>query len=109
MTEGCFFKLVISLKEILRLTLPMLGFSTLLSSLTIFCVLGRGLGFGGTTAPALKVRSERNESLSDANLRKAFSKSTSLSPPVLLIWTALIVALLLLLSVPFFSEPRLTD
>ena len=84
-TEGCFFKLVMSRKDILRLTLPMLGFNTLLSSVTIFCVLGRGLGFGGTTAPALKVRSERNESLSDANLRNAFSKSMSLRPPVPLI------------------------
>ena len=54
-------------------------------------------------APALSVRSERKESLSEANFRSALSKSTSLSPPVPLICMPLMVILLLLLSVPFLS------
>ena len=55
--------------------LPTADLGPVASSLTIFCVFGRGLGRLGITAPALKFRSDRNESLSDANFRKAFSKS----------------------------------
>ena len=73
------------------------------SSPTIRCVFGRGFNRLGTTAPALKERSDKNESRSKANFRRALSKSTSLSPLVEFTRTALIVALLLLLSVPFFS------
>lgn len=57
----------------------------------------------GTTAPALKVKSDRKESLSEANFRRAFSKSTSFSVPLPLICMPLIVTLLRLLSVPLFS------
>jgi len=76
-TEDCLFTLLISLNEILRLMLPTPDLDTVASSATILCVLGLGFDRFGTTAPALNVRSERNESLSEANFRRAFSKSTS--------------------------------
>lgn len=93
-----------SRNDILRLILPTPDFSPLPSSLTIRCVFGRGLGRLGTTAPALRLRSDRKDSLSEANFLSAFSKSTSLSPrAVPLIWEALMVALLRLLFVLFFE------
>lgn len=76
-TEDCLFTLLMSRNEILRLMLPTPDLDTVASSATILCVLGLGFGLFGTTAPALKVRSDRNESLSEANFRRAFSKSTS--------------------------------
>ena len=95
--------LFMSLKEIRRLMLPTPDFNPAFSSLTILCVFGRGLGRLGTTAPALSVKSDRNDSLSKANFLKALSKSTSFKLPVLFIWMPLIVVLLLLLSVPLHS------
>ena len=92
-----------SRNEIRRRILPTPDFSAEASSLTIFWVFGRGLGLFGTTAPALSVRSVRKESLSVANFFNALSKSTSFRAPVPLICMPLIVTLLLLLSVPFFS------
>lgn len=80
------------------------------SSLTIFCVLGRALGLLGTTAPALRVRSDKNESRWEANFFRAFSKSVSFSRRLVpLIWGPLIVVLLRLLSVPFLSGERDKD
>lgn len=60
-----------------RLMLPTPDFKPALSSLIILCVFGLGLGRLGTTAPALRVRSDRNESRSEANFRNALSKSAS--------------------------------
>ena len=102
-TEDCLFILLMSRKDMRRLMLPTPDFKPALSSLTILCVFGRGLGRLATTAPALRVRSDRNESRSDANFRNALSKSASFSVLVPLIWIALMVVLLLLLSVPFLS------
>ena len=80
------------------------------SSLTIFCVFGLALGLLGTTAPALRVRSDRNESRWEANFFRAFSKSVSLSRRLWpLTWGPLIVVLLRLLSVPFLSGERDKD
>lgn len=76
-----------------------------ISSPSIFCVLGRGFGrFCGVAVPALNCISSRKLSRSDANLRRAFSKSASLRPdPPMLV--PLIVALLLLLAVGLTSGP----
>lgn len=110
LTEDCLFTLFISLKEMRRLMLPIPDFNSELSSLMILCVFGRGFGRLGITAPALRVRSVKNESRCDANFFSAFSKSVSLSPPpVPLTCIALIVVLLLLLSVPFLSGERDRD
>ena len=80
------------------------------SSLTTFCVFGRALGLLGTMAPALRVKSDKNESRWEANFFKAFSKSVSLSKrPLPLIWDPLIVVLLRLLSVPVLSGDRDKD
>lgn len=92
-----------SLKETRRRMLPSPDLRAEASSLTILWVLGLGFGRFGTIAPALKVRSERNESLSEANFRNALSKSWSFSTPLPAICIPFIVALLLLLSVPFLS------
>lgn len=94
--------LLMSLKDMCLRTVPMLDFNELTSSATIFCVLGRGFGLFGTTAPALRVRSVKKESRSEANLRRASSKSASLRNelPVLapfVLEAALMVRLLLLL------------
>lgn len=102
-TVDCLFKLLMSRKDMRRLILPTPDFMPAFSSLIIRCGFGRGFGRLGITAPALRVRSAKNESRSEANLRNAFSKSTSFSTLVPLIWAALIVVLLLLLSVPFLS------
>ena len=104
MTDCCLFMLVMSLKEIFRRKLPTPDFEIVDSSATIFWVLARGFGRLGTTAPALRVKSDRKESLSEANFRRAFSKSASFSGPDPFTRMPLIVALLLLLSVPFLSE-----
>lgn len=103
-TVDCLFKLLMSRNDMRRLMLPTPDFKPAFSSLMIFCVFGRGFGRLGITAPAVRVRSAKNESLSEANLRNAFSKSTSFSTLVPLTWVALIVVLLLLLSVPFLSR-----
>ena len=95
--------LPMSLNDILRLMLPTPDLETVASSATILCVLGLGFGRFGITAPALNERSERNESLSEANFRRALSKSTSFKGFVPFTWTPLIVTLLLLLSEPCFS------
>ena len=79
------------------------------SSFTFLWVFGRGLGLFGTTAPALRVKSVRKDSLSVANFRNALSKSTSLRVPVPFIWIPLMVALLRLLSVPLGSGERVTE
>ena len=80
------------------------------SVLTILWVFGLAFGRLGTTAPALRVRSVKKESLSEANFRKALSKSTSLRLVVLpLTWIALMVVLLRLLSVPLRSGERETE
>lgn len=102
-TVDCLFMLLISRNDMRRLILPTPDFKPAFSSLMILCVLGRSFGRLGITAPALRVRSAKNESLSEANFRNAFSKSTSFSAPVPLTGVALIVVLLLLLSVPFLS------
>ena len=113
LTEDCLFTLFMSLNEIRRLMLPTPDLSPVLSSLIIFCVFGRGLGRLGITAPALKVRSDKNESRCAANFCSACSKSVSLSPPLVplvpLICIALIVVLLLLLSVPLWSGEKLSE
>lgn len=102
-TVDCLFMLLMSRNDMRRLRLPTPDFRTALSSPIILCVFGRGFGRLGITAPALRVRSAKKESLSEANLRNAFSKSTSFSAPVPLTWDPLIVVLLRLLSVPFLS------
>ena len=110
LTEDCLFTLFMSLNEIRRLMLPTPDLSPVLSSLTIFCVFGRGLGRLGITAPALRVRSDKNESRCAANFCSACSKSVSLSPPLVpLICIALIVVLLLLLSVPLWSGEKFSE
>ena len=108
-TDGCRFMLLMSLNDILRLILPTPDLEMGGSSPTIFCVLGRGLGRFGSTAPALRDRSERNESLSLANFLSAFSKSASFRDALPFACTPLIVTLLLLLSVPFLSAIDLID
>lgn len=95
--------LLMSRNDMRRLIVPTPDFKPAFSSLMILCVFGRSFGRLGITAPALRVRSAKNESLSEANFRNAFSKSTSFSAPVPLTGVALIVVLLLLLSVPFLS------
>jgi hypothetical protein len=40
-------------------------------------VRGRGFGLAGVIAPALKLKSDRNDSLSEANFNRALSKSNS--------------------------------
>lgn len=80
------------------------------SLLTILWVFGRAFGRLGTTAPALRVRSVKKESLSVANFRNALSKSTSLRlDAVPLIWIPLMVVLLLLLSLPLRSGERVIE
>lgn len=89
-----------SLNEIRRRRLP----PDLRSSFTIFCVFGRAFGRLGMTAPALKDKSIKKDSLWEANFFKAFSKSVSFKPPpapVPFTCNALIVMLLRLLAVPF--------
>lgn len=98
-----------SRNDMRRLIVPTPDFKPAFSSLIILCVFGRGFGRLGITAPALRVRSAKNESLSEANLRNAFSKSTSFNRPAPLIWGALIVVLLRLLSVPFRSGVGAND
>jgi len=66
--------LFMSLNDIRRLILPTPDLPGI-SSLTIFCVFGRGFGRLGTTALALSVKSDKKESRCDANFFKAFSKS----------------------------------
>ncbi len=110
LTDDCLFILFISRKEIRLRMLPTPDLRLIGSSLTILCVFGRALGLLGTTAPALRVKSDRNESRWEANFFKAFSKSVSLSRrPLPLIWEPLIVVLLRLLSVPFLSGERDKD
>ena len=108
-TDACLFKLLMSRKDKRRLMLPTPDLRPLGSSLVIRLVFGRGFNLVGVIAPALSVKSERNESRSDANLRRALSKSTSLSPLGALSWKALIVMLLRLLSVPFRSHDGAND
>ena len=105
-TEDCLFMLFMSLNDIRRLMLPTLAFRPVLSSPNIFWVFSRGFGRLGTTAPALRVKSAKNDSRSEANFRSAFSKSASLRLPVPLSCTPLTVTLLLLLSVPLCSGDR---
>ena len=108
--EDCLFTLFMSLNEIRRLMLPTPDLRPVTSSLIIFCVFGRGFGRLGSTAPAVKVRSDKNESRCAANFCRACSKSVSLSPPwVPLICIALIVVLLLLLSVPLCSGEKVSE
>jgi hypothetical protein len=104
----------ISRKDICRRTLPIPDFNGLvdagLSSAMIFCVRGRGFGRAGVIAPALRLRSDRKDSLSEANLSKALSKSKSVDEGVgdlLGEGAALIVMLLRLLLVPFGSTDRI--
>jgi hypothetical protein len=80
-----------------------------LSSATILCVRGLGFGRAGTTAPALRVKSDRKDSLSDANLNNALSKSNSPEGVDDLLGdeVAFIVMLLRLLFVPFDSTDRI--
>lgn len=89
--------------------LPTPDLRAALSSLTILWVFGRAFGRLGTTAPALRVKSVRKDSLSVANFRNALSKSMSLRFPVPLIWMPLMVVLLRLLSVPLGSGERETE
>lgn len=89
--------------------LPTPDLRAALSSLTILWVFGRAFGRLGITAPALRVKSVKKDSLSVANFRNALSKSTSLRFPVPLIWMPLMVVLLRLLSVPLGSGERETE
>lgn len=67
--------LLMSRNEIRRLMLPTPDLRVKVSSLTIFCVFGRALGRFGMIAPALRVKSSKKESRSEANFRSALSKS----------------------------------
>lgn len=105
--------LLISRKDICLRTLPMPDFSGFveagLSSDTILCVRGLGFGRAGMTAPALRDKSDRKDSLSDANLSNALSKSNSVKGVEALLGdeATLIVMLLRLLLVPFDSTDRI--
>ena len=79
LTDDCFFILFISRKEIRLRILPTPDLRPAASSLTILCVFGLAFGLLGITAPALRVKSDKNESRWEANFFKAFSKSVSLS------------------------------
>lgn len=102
--------LLISRKDICLRTLPIPDFKGFtcgtVSSEVILCVRGLGLGRAGVIAPALKLRSDRKDSLSEANFSSALSKSKSPRKEVLLgDELPLIVTLLRLLCVPFESDP----
>ena len=101
--EGCRLTLLNSRNDILLLTLPRPDLNDDCSSLTIFCVLERGFDCLWTT-PADRFRSRRKDSLSVANFRRAFSKSTSSNGLLPFVWEGLIVALLRLLAVPLVSD-----
>lgn len=108
LTDDCLFMLFMSRNDIRRRMLPTPDLRPPPSSLfTILWVFGLALGRFGTTAPALRVKSVKKDSLSVANFRNALSKSTSLRLVVVpLICMPLMVVLLLLLSVPLRSGER---
>lgn len=105
--------LFISLKDICLRTLPIPDFRGFdcgtCSSEMILCVLGLGFGRVDVMAPAVRLRSVRNVSLSDANFNSALSKSKSPRKDVLfgdaVPPAPLIVMLLRLLFDPFGSDP----
>lgn len=105
--------LFISLKDMCLRTLPIPDFRGFVcgncSSEMILCVLGLGFGRVFVMAPALRLRSDRKVSLSDANFSSALSKSKSPRNEVLFGDAAppapLIVMLLRLLWDPFGSDP----
>lgn len=78
--------LFMSRKDMWRRTLPMPDFNGFVevgrccSSAAGFCGRGRGRGRGCVMAPALKLRSDRKDSRSEANFIRALSKSKSELP-----------------------------